>query len=32
MKHGLGKYYWNDESTYDGYWSENQINGKVKNI
>jgi hypothetical protein len=29
MKHGKGKYIWNDGSQYDGEWEENQINGKV---
>ena len=27
MKHGRGKYVWNDGSCYDGEWFENKING-----
>ena len=27
MKHGKGKYTWNDGSMYNGYWYENKING-----
>jgi hypothetical protein len=29
MKHGMGKYLWADQSSYNGNWSENKINGKV---
>jgi hypothetical protein len=27
MKHGKGKYVWNDNSSYNGEWFENKING-----
>ena len=27
MKHGHGKYVWNDGSMYEGQWCENKING-----
>lgn len=32
MKHGMGKYLWADQSSYNGNWSENKINGKVFKI
>ena len=28
MKHGHGKYIWNDGSMYEGEWYENKINGR----
>ena len=28
MKHGHGKYIWNDGSMYEGMWFENKINGR----
>ena len=32
MKHGRGKYVWSDNSSYDGEWTNNQINGTGKYI
>lgn len=28
MKHGEGKYFWADKSSYIGTWHENKISGK----
>lgn len=27
MKHGKGRYVWNDQSMYEGEWYENKIHG-----
>ena len=32
MKHGHGKYIWNDGSMYEGWWMDNKANGKGRLI